>query len=73
MWRFVMKCGCITAPNGQTPLDFRTTFTKRKLARKHFETMIGWNPEKIVIAHGKWFEGNGVNELKRAFSWLLKH
>lgn len=71
-WRFVMKCGCIAAPNGQTPIDFRSTFTNRSLAQSHLETMIGWNPEKIVIAHGKWFESDGVAELKRAFKWLRK-
>lgn len=71
-WRFVTRWGRIAAPNGQTPVDFRLTFTHRKLARSHLKTMIGWNPEKIVIAHGKWFEKDGIGELKRAFKWLLR-
>jgi len=71
-WRFVMKCGCITAPNGSTPVDFRSTFTNRKVARKCLEKILAWEPEKIIIAHGKWFESDGVNELERAFKWLLK-
>jgi hypothetical protein len=33
--------------------------------------MIGWNPERIVIAHGRWFETDGTAELRRAFGWLL--
>ena len=28
--------------------------------------------EKIIIAHGRWFEKNATKELKRAFRWLDK-
>jgi hypothetical protein len=33
--------------------------------------MIGWNPERVVLAHGRWYEKNGAAELRRAFGWLL--
>ena len=71
-WRFVMRVAGITAPHGSTPRDFRGTFINKKRARVQLEKMMAWQPEKIVIAHGKWFEENGVDELKRAFKWLIK-
>lgn len=33
--------------------------------------MIAWNPERVILAHGRWYDGDGVAELKRAFRWLL--
>ena len=32
--------------------------------------MIGWDPERIILAHGKWYERGGADELRRAFRWL---
>jgi hypothetical protein len=34
--------------------------------------MIGWNPVRIILAHGKWYERDGANELRRAFRWLMR-
>jgi hypothetical protein len=33
--------------------------------------MIAWQPEKVVMAHGRWYERDGVAELRRAFRWLV--
>jgi hypothetical protein len=33
--------------------------------------MMAWEPERIIIAHGRWYEGNAVAELRRAFRWVL--
>jgi hypothetical protein len=40
--------------------------------REAVETMIGWNPERIVIAHGGWVASDGAAALRRSFDWLLK-
>ncbi|MBS0232747.1 MAG: DUF4336 domain-containing protein [Proteobacteria bacterium] len=63
--------GCLD-PHGGMPRDLRATFSKQKpQVRKAVETMISWDPERIILAHGRWYERNGRNELKRAFHWLL--
>lgn len=36
------------------------------------EQMIEWNPERIILAHGRWYETDGARELRRAFAWLLQ-
>jgi len=33
--------------------------------------MIGWNPDAIILAHGRWHDRDGRSELQRAFRWLL--
>ena len=71
--RLLMWIGGVTPPHGGLPRDLRLTFTwrHRRELRAAVETMIAWNPERIVIAHGKWHQTNGAEELRRAFPWLL--
>jgi hypothetical protein len=71
--RLMMKIGGVAAPDGGTPRDLRLTFTWRHkpALRTAVETMIDWNPERIIIAHGRWFETDGSVHLRRAFRWLL--
>ncbi|MEO8558431.1 MAG: hypothetical protein ABI439_05170 [Rhodospirillales bacterium] len=40
--------------------------------RQAVEQMIAWQPERVIIAHGSWYQNNGAAELRRAFDWLLK-
>ncbi|MBG9987658.1 DUF4336 domain-containing protein [Aerococcaceae bacterium DSM 111176] len=72
-WRLIYKLAGIAHPDGKTPLDFRLTFTGNKItARKSYYKMLGWQPEKIILAHGRWYDMDGVAELKRSFRWLEK-
>jgi hypothetical protein len=52
------------------PRDMRLTYAKDTL-RTAVETMLAWNPERIILAHGRWYERDGVAELRRAFRWVL--
>lgn len=70
-WKNIYKIAGIADPNGQTPLDLRMTFFGQKeKARKCYVRMLEWQPEKIILAHGRWYDKDGTAELKRAFSWL---
>jgi ABC-type Fe3+-citrate transport system substrate-binding protein len=70
--RWLMKLGGVAAPDGQTPRDLRATFARQRPAMKAaVERMIAWNPERVIIAHGRWFETEGAAELRRSFRWLL--
>lgn len=35
------------------------------------ERMLAWKPERVVLAHGRWYDHDGSAELRRAFRWLL--
>jgi hypothetical protein len=68
--RWLTWFGGVQHPDGQMPRDMRLTFPRGTL-RAAVETMIGWHPERIILAHGRWYDQNGVKELRRAFRWLL--
>jgi hypothetical protein len=69
-WRWLVRLGGATTPGG-TPLDVRLTFWRgRAEARRCLARILAWQPERIVISHGRWYPTNGVGELRRAFGWL---
>lgn len=73
LMRVLTRLGGVRDPDGGMPRDMRLTFAKdRTRLKATVETMIGWNPECIILAHGRWYERDGANELRRAFRWLLK-
>ncbi len=58
-------------PDGKMPGDLRATFfMHRKQMAEAVRRMISWQPQRIIIAHGRWYRENAVAELKRAFRWL---
>lgn len=69
--RWLAWLGGVQDPNGSMPRDMRLTFSRQPGLRAAVETMIAWNPERIILAHGRWYETGGAAELKRAFRWLL--
>jgi hypothetical protein len=60
----------LAGANGQTPRDVRL-FASRRHLRQAVETMIAWQPDRIILAHGRWYESNAVAELRRTFAWVL--
>lgn len=69
--RVLTRLGGASDPDGGMPRDIRATFRGRHHAlRAAVRTMIGWNPERIILSHGRWYAQNGADELRRAFRWL---
>jgi Domain of unknown function (DUF4336) len=70
--RWLTWLGGVQHPDGTMPRDMRLTFGgRRPELRAAVETMIGWNPQRVILAHGRWYETDGAEELRRAFRWLL--
>jgi hypothetical protein len=64
--------GGVRDPHGSTPRDMRMSFSGKGTALKAaVEQMIRWNPERIILSHGRWYERDGRAELRRAFGWVL--
>lgn len=55
---------------GKTPRDIRL-FVSRKQLKRALETMIAWQPERVILSHGRWFEHDAAAELRRVYGWLL--
>jgi hypothetical protein len=71
--RWMTRMAGVADPNGSMPVDMRMTYrAHRSELRAAVEAMIAWNPERVILAHGRWLERDGAAELKRAFRWLLR-
>jgi hypothetical protein len=71
--RFLTWLGGVRDPDGSTPTDLRASFRKqRPQVKAAIETMIGWDPQRIILAHGRWYATGGRAELQRAFRWILR-
>lgn len=59
-------------PDGKAPLDMRWSFRAgRERARVAVRAMLDWHPDRVILAHGRWYDRDGEAELRRAFRWLL--
>ncbi len=68
---WLVRLSGVSDPDGKMPLDARLTFLGHKEeARASFRRMLAWRPEKVIMAHGRWYDRNGTEELRRAFRWL---
>jgi hypothetical protein len=56
-------------PDGSMPRELRLVFDRDALAGS-VRRMIAWAPERIILAHGRWYAKGGVAELRRAFRFL---
>jgi hypothetical protein len=66
--RWLMRLAGVAAPDGQMPRDMRLTYARQEPS---VERMIAWRPERVIFAHGQWFESDGAARLRHAFRWLL--
>ncbi len=61
----------LMASGGKTPAIRRLGFVFGKAkARLALSTMLSWQPENIIVAHGECIMGHGMPFLKQSFSWL---
>ncbi len=71
--RLLTWLGGAQHPDGKMPGDMRLTYrAKAAELRVAVDIMAGWDPARIILAHGKWYERNGADEIRRAFRWLAK-
>ena len=70
LWANIMKLTGISSPDGKAPADWRATFKDKTAARESLAQIRAWQPEKTILAHGRCYENNAMEELQRAFRWL---
>lgn len=66
--RPLLRLAGVCDPDGRMPRDMAMSFRRRAdHLREVVDRLIAWNPERVLLAHGRWYEKDGVAELKRAF------
>ncbi len=70
--RFLVRLSGAAAPDGSMPIDLRLTFLlHRKQVRAAMKKMLGWEPERVILAHGAWYDSDARARLRHAFRWAL--
>jgi short-subunit dehydrogenase len=71
--RSVARLLGITAPDGKAPLYLRLLL---RLGGRSVEQsaarLISFAPDRVVFAHGEWFESAGTDRLRRSLRWLSR-
>jgi hypothetical protein len=69
----IARLARISAPRGGMPIDMHLAlWPKRHEVRAAFEQVLSWEPERIILSHGRCFDANGGAEVQRAFHWALR-
>ena len=60
------------APDGKAPVYARAAFKAGgKEASAAAARLVALDPERVIFAHGRWFEQNGREQLQQSLRWLL--
>jgi hypothetical protein len=60
------------SPDGKAPVHLRFAINrKREVAAEAARKLVGWVPERVIFAHGRWFDRDGATQLRRALRWLI--
>ena len=69
---WLLRFGRVCDPDGQTPLDLRLLFFgNHSQVRACLTRILSWKPERLILAHGRWYDKDGTAELRRAMRWAL--
>lgn len=70
-WKGVlMRLDSLVGEDGSTPREWRASFLKRKEARRARDKVLGWNPERLLIAHGECAQSGAASIIKDALAWM---
>jgi hypothetical protein len=72
-FRWLVRAVGVVSRHGGVPMDMRLSFlTHNSKLSMAIKNMLYWGQERVLLAHGKWFERDGVGELQRTFRWVLR-
>jgi hypothetical protein len=62
----------VLAPNGRAPVYLRILLRiNRREASQAAARLVAFAPERVIFAHGRWFDRNATARLRRSLDWLL--
>lgn len=70
--RPLLRLAGMTAPGGMPPPYLRLAVKlQRRAAAEAAQRLIALAPQRVVFAHGKWFETEGTAALRHSLRWLV--
>jgi hypothetical protein len=71
-WRSAARLTGMYYPQGQIFFGMRLPLLlQRKKSRTAAERILSWEPERIIVSHGRCFDSNGAEVLQRVLGWAL--
>jgi hypothetical protein len=62
----------VTAPDGRAPVYLRAIVrAKGDAAKSAARELVALQPERVIFAHGRWFQVDAAARLRRSLRWLL--
>ncbi|MBM2577082.1 DUF4336 domain-containing protein [Jannaschia sp. Os4] len=68
--RWVARADLMTAPRPEVPRKFRVATRDRVAAKAARDRILGWEAERLVLAHGPVLETGARDALRHALRWL---
>ena len=70
-WKgMLMRLDSLVGEHGSTPREWRASFVRRAKARQAREKVLGWKPERLLIAHGECAQSGATEIIGNALSWI---
>jgi hypothetical protein len=60
----------LVGQHGSTPREWRLSFLSRDRARAARRTVLGWKPQRLVVAHGECATTGATEIIATALSWI---
>lgn len=70
-WKgMLMRLDGLVGEHGSTPCEWRASFLRRGPARRARRKVLGWNAERLLIAHGECAYTDAAEIIAAALSWI---
>ena len=70
-WKgMLMRLDDLVGEHGSTPREWRASFLNRSKARAARSKVLGWQPERLLIAHGTCAQSGATAIIDRALRWI---
>ena len=70
-WKgMLMRLDGLVGEHGSTPREWRASFLRRGKARAAREKVLGWKPERLLIAHGECAQTGATSIIDKALGWM---
>lgn len=70
-WKgMLMRLDSLVGENGSTPREWRASFVRRGKARAARAKVLGWKPDRLLIAHGECAQSGATAIIDRALRWI---
>ena len=70
IWRGVKNMAGILGKDGGVPLDIKLSVRDKTAARRSIDTILRWDFDNLIIAHGHCLKGGAKADVSRAFGWI---